>query len=90
MALHMLESLGQRGCEACDGEEAVQRCRQPALVLMDVDMPRMEGQEATRILRKLQADGEVAPCPIVASASQEPGMLNAAGPPAWTRRCLSR
>ncbi|MDA8235374.1 MAG: response regulator transcription factor [Clostridia bacterium] len=38
--------------EACDGEEAIVLCRQhnPHVVLMDLNMPRMDGVEACRMI----------------------------------------
>ncbi len=39
---------------ACDGEEGVEMAlaRKPDLILMDVEMPRMNGIEACRVLRE--------------------------------------
>ena len=59
--------------QACDGAEAVASARDhpPSLVLLDVEMPRVDGIEACRQLRALEGDlGEHAR--IV--------MLTAAGP----------
>ncbi len=44
---------GYRMAEAGDGQEAVERARdsQPAIVFLDIDMPRLNGIEACRRLR---------------------------------------
>jgi CheY-like chemotaxis protein len=61
----VLRHLGYRVVEAQDGVEAVELARstQPDLILMDISIPRMDGWEATRILR---GDPRTSAIPIVA------------------------
>ncbi|OON63667.1 response regulator receiver protein [Massilia sp. KIM] len=70
MRLLMLEMLAQVGLdaiEAADGREAVQlaRSRQPDLILMDVDMPHMDGFSACAEIRKAERDGVSVPIVMV-------------------------
>lgn len=71
----MLGRLGYAVDIAADGEQALQACiaAPPGAVLMDVQMPRVDGLTATRALRRLQRAGELPPFPIiVASAFYSP------------------
>ncbi|HLO52343.1 MAG TPA: response regulator [Kamptonema sp.] len=63
-----LEAMGYRVATAMNGLEAVQMAKElkPNLVLMDIQMPEMDGLEATRQLR---ADVEFAQTPIIALTS---------------------
>ena len=70
IAQEILEDCGIQVATACDGEKAVEYMKnvQPGacdLILMDVQMPIMDGYEATKLIRKL--DNKIAAeIPIIA------------------------
>ena len=64
----LLENKGYTVLEAADGSSAVETVRQSAdvdLILMDIQMPIMDGYEATRRIRAM-SDPAVAGIPIIA------------------------
>ncbi|MCW7540106.1 response regulator [Aquabacterium sp. A7-Y] len=71
VARGQLEALGYEVAVAADGAEALAYCcrQAPDMVLMDVDMPVMDGLEATERLRAWQQVGTLPPFPIVAATS---------------------
>ncbi len=64
----MVATLGFGARLACDGAEAIDACREhaPDLLLMDLQMPLVDGIEATRQLLELQRLGTLSRFPIVA------------------------
>ncbi|MZP29199.1 response regulator [Heliobacterium undosum] len=78
-----LKSTGYRLDVAENGEEAVAKFSQKsyALVLMDISMPVMDGYQATREIRSLEADRGTPPIPIIA--------LTASVFPEDRERCLA-
>ena len=71
VASALAQSLGYEVETAADGHEALRLCERtpPAVVLMDVDMDRMDGLTATRLLRESQRRGAIPPFHIVAATS---------------------
>jgi CheY-like chemotaxis protein len=71
VACALAQSLGYEVETAADGHEALRLCERtpPAVVLMDVDMDRMDGLTATRLLRERQRRGAIPPFHIVAATS---------------------
>ena len=70
MMRKLLEMAGYSVLEATDGEQAVKLAvqKRPALILMDLSLPRMDGLSATRRIRRRK---RFAKLPIVAVSAYD-------------------
>jgi len=70
MMRRLLEMAGYKVLEASDGEQAVQMAvdARPALILMDLSLPKLDGLEATRQIRQQKGLKKV---PILAVSAHD-------------------
>ena len=68
LAKFILEKSGYRVIEACDGNSGVELAarERPSLIIMDIQLPGLNGVTSTRLIRESEADNRV---PIVALTS---------------------
>jgi signal transduction histidine kinase/ActR/RegA family two-component response regulator len=73
VSLALLEDVGLAVDLACDGEEAVAMARREtyALILMDMQMPKLNGVEATRVIRTLPNYARIPILAMTANAYDE-------------------
>lgn len=71
-AQRLVEQLGHESVLAADGEEAVAAAAAADLVLMDCEMPVVDGYEAARRIRAAEAGGRRVPI-VAMTAHQTPG-----------------
>src|SRR5947199_3566888 len=70
MMRRLLEMAGHRVVEATDGEQAVELAvkKTPAIILMDLSLPKLDGLSATRKIRRHK---HLASLPIVAVSAHD-------------------
>ncbi|WP_438479049.1 PAS domain S-box protein [Oleiharenicola lentus] len=75
VALHMLRNLGYRADLAANGLEVIDAVKRQTydIILMDVQMPEMDGLEASRVLSKLYPEASLRPWIIALTANAMQG-----------------
>jgi len=70
MMRRLLETAGYQVVEASDGEQAIELAvqKRPALILMDLSLPKLDGLAATRKIREHKHVGKT---PIVAVSAHD-------------------
>lgn len=68
LATAVLEKHGYRVVQAGDGQEALEQLLKDhfSLILMDIEMPYMDGVTSAEIIRTMQLRGEIAEVPVIA------------------------
>ena len=79
MLKRAFELKGYRVFEAEDGQEAIDIARRyhPSLIVIDLNMPVLDGLEAIKSFRELEGPGEQVPI-VAITAYDVPGMEDAA------------
>jgi two-component system, cell cycle response regulator DivK len=79
MLKRAFEMKGYRVFEAEDGQEALTMARRhrPSLIVIDLNMPVLDGLEAVKNLREVESPGEQVPI-VAITAYDVPGMEDAA------------
>jgi len=79
MLKRAFELKGYRVFEAEDGQEAMEMARRyrPSLIVMDLNMPVLDGLEAVKNIREQEGPGEEIPI-VAITAYDVPGMEDAA------------
>lgn len=74
----LLTRIGFRVREASNGVDAVALCREwnPSIILMDVRMPKMNGFEATRVIRESEGGKDI-PIIIISASAMEDNRVEA-------------
>lgn len=99
LALELLANGGINATLAKNGQEAVDKIQQQVFdgVLMDIQMPIMDGYSATKIIRKLEVGKELPIISMTANAmtndienAQQAGMNDHISKPLMSPKCLLR